>query len=145
MVCVFKLGVSFLYIGIVWCILLLAAANLWAGRLCGGDRDEMAVRVAAENLRRNGIEGRRVCLAQGSLAAPFRGRFEVVAANILTHVIIELLADVARLLRPGGRFICSGVIDSNRDLVAGKMQDVGFEVLEIRQKEGWVAMAGKMA
>jgi len=138
-------GDSFLDIGTGSGILLLAAAKLGAGRLCGGDRDEMAVRVAAENLRRNGIEGRRVCLAQGSLAAPFRGRFEVVAANILTHVIIELLADVARLLRPGGRFICSGVIDSNRDLVAGKMQDVGFEVLEIRQKEGWVAMAGKMA
>ena len=45
----------------------------------------------------------------------------------------------------GGRFICSGIIDPNRDLVAAEMRDVGFEVLEIRQKEGWVAVAGKMA
>ena len=138
-------GDAFLDIGTGSGILLLAAAKLGAGRLCGGDRDEMAVRVAAENLRRNRIEERRVCLAQGSLAAPFRGRFEVVAANILTHVIIELLADVVRLLKPGGRFICSGIIDPNRDLVAAEMRDVGFEVLEIRQKEGWVALAGKMA
>jgi ribosomal protein L11 methyltransferase len=136
-------GDAFLDIGTGSGILLLAAAKLGAGRLCGGDRDEMAVRVAAENLRRNGIEGRRVCLAQGSLAAPFRGRFEVVAANILTHVIIELLADVARLLKPGGRFICSGIIDPNRDLIVAKMGDVGFEVIEIRQKEGWVALAGR--
>ena len=124
-------------------ILLLAAAKLGAGRLCGGDRDEMAVRVAAENLRRNGVEPRRICLAQGSLAEPFRGRFDVVAANILTHVIVELVGDVMRLLKPGGIFICSGIIESNRDLVAGKMRDVGLDVLEIRQKEGWVALAGK--
>jgi ribosomal protein L11 methyltransferase len=124
-------------------ILLLAAAKLGAGRLCGGDRDEMAVRVAAENLRRNGVEPRRICLAQGSLAEPFRGRFDVVAANILTHVIVELLGDVMRLLKPGGIFICSGIIESNRDLVAGKMRDVGLDVLEIRQKEGWVALAGR--
>jgi ribosomal protein L11 methyltransferase len=134
---------AFLDIGTGSGILLLAAAKLGADRLCGGDRDEMAVRVAAENLRRNGIEVSRVCLAQGSLAAPFRGRFDLVAANILTHVIIELLADAARLLKPGGIFIGSGIIDPNRDLVAGKMQDAGFEVLEIRQKEGWVALAGR--
>jgi ribosomal protein L11 methyltransferase len=138
-----KPGDSFLDIGTGSGILLVAAAKLGAGRLCGGDRDEVAVRVAAENLRRNGIDVHRVCLAQGALAAPFRGRFEVVAANILTHVIIELLGDVARLLKPGGVFIGSGIIDPNRDLVAGKMREVGFEVLEIRQKEGWVALAGR--
>jgi ribosomal protein L11 methyltransferase len=105
----------------------------------------MAVRVAAENLRRSGLDVRRVCLAQGALAAPFRGRFDLVAANILTQVIIELLDDVARLLNPGGVFIGSGIIGPNRDLVAGKMREVGFEILEIRQKEEWVALAGKMA
>jgi ribosomal protein L11 methyltransferase len=138
-----KPGDSFLDVGTGSGILLLAAAKLGAGRLCGGDRDEMAVRVAAENLRRNGVDVRRVCLAQGALAAPFRGRFDLVAANILTQVIIELLDDVARLIKPGGIFICSGIIDPNRDLVAGKMRDVGFEILEIRQKEGWVALAGR--
>jgi len=29
--------------------------------------------------------------------------------------------------------------------VVGKMRDMGFELVEIREKEGWVAMAGKMA
>jgi ribosomal protein L11 methyltransferase len=138
-------GDSFLDVGTGSGILLLAAAKLGAGRLCGGDRDEMAVRVAAENLRRNGVDVRRVCLAQGALAAPFRGRFDLVAANILTQVVIELLDDVARLLKPGGVFIGSGIIGPNRDLVAGKMREVGFEILEIRQKEEWVALAGKMA
>jgi ribosomal protein L11 methyltransferase len=140
-----KSGDAFLDIGTGSGILMLAAAKLGAARLCGGDRDGMAVRIAAENLRRNGIGPQRVCLVQGSLAAPFRGRFDVVAANILTHVIVELLGDLARLLKPGGVFICSGIIDQNRDLVADKMRSMGFEPVEIRQKEGWVALAGKMA
>jgi ribosomal protein L11 methyltransferase len=138
-----KSGDAFLDIGTGSGILMLAAAKLGAARLCGGDRDGMAVRIAAENLRRNGIGPQRVCLVQGSLAAPFRGRFDVVAANILTHVIIELLGDLARLLKPGSIFICSGIIDSNRDLVSGKMRGMGFELVEIRQKEGWVAIAGR--
>jgi ribosomal protein L11 methyltransferase len=138
-------GDSFLDIGTGSGILMLAAAKLGAGRLCGGDRDVTAVRIADENLRRNDIDRRRVCLAQGSLAGPFKGRFDVVAANILTHVIIELLGDIPRLLKRSGLFICSGIIDQSRDLVTGKMRGMGFELVEILQKEGWVAMAGKMA
>jgi len=140
-----KRGDSFLDIGTGSGILMLAAARLGAGRLCGGDRDETAVRVAAENLRRNGIDPRRVCIVQGSLASAFKGRFDIVAANILTHVIVELLGDVTRLLKPGGLFICSGIIAQNQDLVAGRMQDASLEIVDIRRQEGWVAMAGKMA
>jgi ribosomal protein L11 methyltransferase len=136
-------GDAFLDIGTGSGILMAAAARLGAGRLCGGDRDGTAVRVAAENLRRNGVDRRRVCLAQGQLAAPFRGRFDVVAANILTHVVVELLDDVPRLLAPGGVFICSGIIDPNQDLVAARMKEAGLAMVEIRQKEGWVAMAGR--
>ena len=138
-----KVGDSFLDIGTGSGILMLAAAKLGAGRLCGGDRDGTAVRIAAENLRRNGVDLRSVCLAQGSLAESFKGRFDIVAANILTHIIIELLDDIPRVLTNKGLFICSGIIDQNRDLVIGKMRGMGFELVEIRQKEGWVAVAGR--
>lgn len=136
-------GDSFLDIGTGSGILMLAAAKLGAGRLCGGDRDLTALHVAAENLQRNGIDRRAAGLVQGSLAEPFKDRSDVVAANILTHVIIELLGDVPRVLKSRGLFICSGIIDPNRDLVAEKMRGVGFEVLEIRRKEGWAALAGR--
>jgi ribosomal protein L11 methyltransferase len=140
-----KRGDSFLDIGTGSGILMLAAAKLGAGRLCGGDRDGTAVRVAAENLQRNGVDRRCACLVQGSLAEPFKGRFDVVAANILTLVIVDLLNDIPRVLRNDGLFICSGIIDQNRELLVGKMKDMGFELVEIRQKEGWVAIAAKLA
>jgi ribosomal protein L11 methyltransferase len=139
-----KPGDSFLDIGTGSGILMLAAAKLGAGRLCGGDRDGTAVRVAAENLRRNGFGDSRFILAQGQLASPFKGCFDIVAANILTHIILELLDDIPRLLNPKGVFIGSGIIEQNRELVVDKMKGMGFELIEIRQKEGWVAFAGRI-
>ena len=124
-------------------ILLLAAAKLGAGRLAGGDRDELAVRIAAENLRRNGIAADAVCLAQGQLAHPFRGRFDVVVANILTQVILELVEDIPRVLARGGLFICSGIIEENRALVPARLKAGGFEIVETRSREGWVAIAAR--
>ncbi len=138
-----KPGDSFLDIGTGSGILMVAAGKLGAGRMCGVDRDELAVRIASENLGRNGIDAERFDLVQGSLAAPFQGRFDVVAANILTHVVLELLDDVPRVLQPGGVFICSGIIAENQDLVVGRMTAMDFEVLDVRLQEGWVAIAGR--
>jgi len=137
-------GDSFLDIGTGSGILMIAAAKAGALRLCGGDRDGLAVRIAAENLRRNGISADCVLLAQAELAAAFQGRFDVVAANILTHVILELLDDIPRLLKPGGIFICSGIIAENHTLVSSKIKGLGCEILDIPEKEGWVAIAGRL-
>jgi ribosomal protein L11 methyltransferase len=139
-----KSGDSFLDIGTGSGILMLAAAKLGAKLLCGGDRDEMAVRIAAENLQRNGVDRRSVCLVQGSLAEPFKGRFDVIAANILTDVVIELLNNIPRVINNKGLFICSGIIDQNKDLVVVKMREMNFDLVEVRQKEGWVALAGQL-
>jgi len=136
-------GAAFLDVGTGSGILMAAAGKLGAGVLAGSDRDELAVHIAAENLRRNGIKEGRFHLAQGMLAAPFKGPFDIVAANILTHIILELLDDIPRVLKNGGIFICSGIIAENQNLVVGKLKTMGFEILEILLKEGWVAIAGR--
>jgi ribosomal protein L11 methyltransferase len=136
-------GAAFLDVGTGSGILMAAAGKLGAGMLAGSDRDELAVRIAAENLRRNGIKDGSFHLAQGLLATPFKGPFDMVAANILTHIILELLDDIPRVLKNGGIFICSGIIAENQILVAGKMKAANFEILETLLKEGWVAIAGR--
>jgi ribosomal protein L11 methyltransferase len=139
-----KPGDSFLDIGTGSGILMVAAGKLGAGRLCGGDRDELAVRIASQNLARNGIGADRFLLVQGSLTAPFQGRFDVVVANILTHVVLELLDDLPRVLKPGGIFICSGIIEENKNLVVGRMIAMDFEAMDVRLQDGWVAVAGRL-
>jgi ribosomal protein L11 methyltransferase len=134
-------GASLLDVGTGSGILMLAAAKLGAGCVAGGDRDELAVRIAAENLRRNGVPPESVCLAQGPLARPFRGKFDLVVANILTQVVLELVEDIPRVLKPTGTFICSGIIEESRGLVLSRLTSAGFEILEARGRDGWVAIA----
>ena len=136
-------GASVLDIGTGSGILMLAASRLGAGRVAGGDRDELAVRIAAENLQRNGIPPQSVCLAQGPLASPFRGRFDIVVANILTQVILELIADIPRVLADGGLFMSSGIIEENRALVLSRLMSAGFSIVDTRGREGWVAIAAR--
>jgi ribosomal protein L11 methyltransferase len=47
------------------------------------------------------------------------------------------------VLKPGGIFICSGIIAENKDLVVGRMTAMDFEVLDVRLQEGWIAIAGR--
>lgn len=136
-------GASFLDVGTGSGILLIAAAKLGAGRLAGCDRDGVAVRIARDNLARNGIDPRRVALVQADLASGFRGRFDLIAANILEPVVIALLDELPRLLAPGACLIASGIPSGRRDALSDRLGEAGLERIETRQEEGWIAFCAR--
>ena len=70
-------------------------------------------------------------------------RYDFIAANILTYVILELLDSITKVLKAGGIFVCSGILEENQDMVVAKMKDKGFNILEIASKEPWVAITGR--
>lgn len=124
-------------------ILLIAAAKLGASHLAGIDSDAMAVDVARKNLIQNNIDMSTVSLTCGNLVHDVTDTYEVVVANILAEVIIALLDDVSAVVKPGGLFICSGIIESMQSEVAEKMSSSGFDVLDQRQDGDWVALVGQ--
>ena len=137
-------GESFLDVGTGSGILMIAAAKLGAGRLCGIDKDEVAIEVAAQNLELNHVNSKVFRLTTGNLVAEITESFSFVAANIFSHIIIELLQDIARVLTDGGIFVCSGIIAENQQSVISAMENTGFEILETAAKEEWVAIAGRL-
>ena len=137
-----KPGDAILDVGTGSGILMIAAAKLGAAKLTGLDLDPMAVDVARRNLDQNRIQPDMVELSVGDLVHTVTGHFDIVVANILAEVIIDLLDDVARVVRPGGRFLCSGIIESRQAAVAEKMAACGFDVIEVKMEEEWVAMIG---
>ena len=134
----------FLDIGTGSGILMIAAARLGASRVCGIDKDETAVEIAAANLRLNSIQPAIFQVKTGNLIDETRKTYDMIAANILTHVILDLIVDIKRVLNPGGIFICSGIIDKNEKSVTDALQDIGFEILETAGKEEWVAIVGRL-
>jgi len=136
-------GSSFLDIGTGSGILMISAAKLGAGLICGVDKDTVAVDVAAANLKLNGFDSQSYSLSTGNLLEGIKAKYDFIVANIFTHVILELLDDLHRVLAQDGIFVCSGMFEKNKNLVVAKMKNMGFEILEIREREEWSAIAGR--
>jgi len=137
-------GDSFLDVGTGSGILMIAAAKLGAARLCGIDKDEVAVKIAAQNLELNHVDPQTFRLTSGNLVADIDESFTFVTANIFSHVILELLPDISRVLPDDGIFVCSGIIKENKQPVIAAMEKTGFQILETAVKEEWVAIVGRL-
>jgi len=124
-------------------ILLLAAAKLDGGFLAGVDIDAVAVEVAGANLALNNIAPDRFRLRRGGIdQAPVRP-YQLVAANILSEVIVPMIPAAAGLLAPDGVLITSGIIAGNAPAVVDALSAAGLELLEQRRLEDWVALAAR--
>jgi len=107
-------GRSFLDVGTGSGILMAAAAKLDAGRGLGIDNDPLAVEIAGNNLRLNGADPEKFTVATGDLVSVVTGSYDLVAANILSEVIVRLLDDLPEKTTPGGIVITSGIIEKNQ-------------------------------
>ena len=136
-------GQSLLDIGTGSGILMIAAAKLGAVHVTGIDIDEVAVQVARLNLEHNRIAPSRWAVSEGDLATVSERQFDLVVANILSEVIVALLEDLHRVLKPNGIFICSGIITPKKDQILQKMTSVGVKSLDIDNLDEWVAIVGQ--
>lgn len=124
-------------------ILAIAAAKYGAESIVAVDTDAAALKIAAENLVRNGVEPERCRMILGRLVDRVTGCFDLVVANILTDVILELLLDLHRVLEPGGIFICSGIITRHKEQILQAMMERQHDILAVDELDGWVAIATK--
>ena len=143
-------GVRVLDLGCGSGILSIAALLLGAGEAVGVDIDPKAVDVVYENAGFNGIGQDRLSalcgdvLADKTLERRLGGeKYRVVLANIVADVIIPLSAKAGLFLEPGGRFLCSGVIDTRAGEVAAALEENGLTVTEKRERGGWVSFTAE--
>ena len=135
-------GIDFLDMGCGSGILSVAALLLGAKSAVGVDIDPLAVKTAVENAATNRVAERfsGIC---GNLAEKVTGKFQVVAANIVADIVIELSKDAPRFLTKDSTYIVSGIIDTREEDVLAAIAPT-FQVIERREERGWVAMALKL-
>jgi len=124
-------------------ILLIAAAKLGAGHMVGIDTDEVAVKIAKKNMLRNKIDPEKFIIKKGSFKDAVSGRFDIVVANIVHGVILEIIDHVENFLSKDGIFICSGILQEQKRLIEDKMLKKGFEIIETQSSQEWTVTAGK--
>ena len=132
-------GATVLDVGTGSGILAIAAARLGARRVWARDLDPAAVAIARENVRANGVQG-IVRVVRGAGVGDPRAPLDVILANIIADVIIPMLPEVRASLRPGGRFIGSGIVEDRLTAVLVAAAAAGFHRDEVLASGEWRAV-----
>jgi ribosomal protein L11 methyltransferase len=135
-----KPGVVVFDVGCGSGILSIAAAKLGASRVYGADVDEMAVKIAKENVKLNELEN--VEIFQSDLLKNFRGKADIIVANIIADAIIKLIPDVSFHLEKEGLFLASGIIKDRFEEVK-KIATEFFEIIEVKEEKEWLSILMK--
>ena len=118
-------------------ILALAAIGLGAGYCLALDVEEQAVMAAVANTKLNGaadrIEARRGSIEGAAGAAPF----DVVFANISAAAITSLAAEIAAVMKPGGRLLAGGIIKERLAGPAEALASAGFSTEKVLAEGDW--------
>jgi len=125
-------------------ILSILAAKLGAKRVIAVDKDEVAVRVARENVERNRLSS----IIEVIKADKLRNvgvKADIIVANIIADVVIDLSYEVPFYLNPDGVFLASGIIMDRRSSVIEALEKNGFDVLEEADRGEWVAIVSVQA
>jgi ribosomal protein L11 methyltransferase len=107
------------------------------------DIDPIAVRVARENVRRNGIaNGIALETAPGFHSPAFDryGPFDLIIANILARPLIKMAPQLVNHLSPGGSVILSGILAEQRWKVISAYSGAGLAHVRTIWRNGWVTI-----
>ena len=117
----------------------MAAVLLGADEALGIDIDDEAVRVANENIAKNGLDG-RISIRSGNLMDGIDYEPDIIVANLMADLVIMLSPAAAAQLRQGGVYITSGILDIKEDIVKKAIEDAGFDIIEVLADGEWRAI-----
>lgn len=134
-------GRSLLDVGTGSGILALAADQLGAAAIDAVDIEPMSIRVAARNFELN-MATSRINLNVGSAdwAVSRSNRYDVVVANIVARVLIQIAVDLRAAMKPGGLLLLSGIIEPKEAETRMVFDALDLHVVERNQIEDWVSL-----
>jgi ribosomal protein L11 methyltransferase len=132
-------GMEVLDLGTGSGILAIAATKLGASCVLAVDNDPVAVQVARENVRANGVEGAVQVVAGG--LPEVEGGYDLVVVNILARVIRELLTEgLGTTMRPSAPLILAGILEGQVADLDEVITQTGLLLVEQRQIDDWVCL-----
>ena len=124
-------------------ILAIAAGKTFARDVLAVDVDGGAVRVARENVRRNGVSAGVTALwSRGYVSREIRRRrpYDLVLANILARPLARMAVDLRRVLAPGGVAVLAGLIESQAPYVLAAHRAQRLSLVTRGTIDGWCAL-----
>ena len=119
-------------------ILSIAALLLGASRAEGVDIDDLAVKTAVENGKRNGFEAPLLTYHCGDMAEKISGQFDIVVANIVADIIVLFCETARNFMKPGSVFLVSGILNTREPDVLKAFSENGFTVIDRKEDGEWL-------
>ncbi len=120
-------------------ILAIAAAKLGAPTVYAADIDPQAVTATQWNTANNSVA--ELIQISDCEALP-DVQTDVVLANILANILIDLSANLADRVAPGGKLILSGILSEQAETVMTSFEK-WFSFAAPKQLEDWVLLEGQ--
>ncbi|MGO9769869.1 MAG: 50S ribosomal protein L11 methyltransferase [Roseiarcus sp.] len=124
-------------------VLAIAAAKALKRKVWLGDIDPVAVQVANQNARLNGVAAYcKAIVSRGVESLPLRegAQYDLVFANILAKPLRLLAPSLAAVTARGGEAIVSGLLLSDAPGVLAAWRAQGFYLAERIDLEGWASL-----
>ncbi len=134
-------GSGFLDVGTGSGILMIAAAGLGAKRLTGIDIDKVAVEISKKNLDKNKVSPLLYSLACTTLDQTPPQTYDLIAANIIAQVLVDIMPNLENCIAPGGVAILSGIIRERKPDVLAALEMSNLHILQETNEGEWVALA----
>ena len=131
-------------------ILAILALMYGAGKAVGTDLDPCAVEAVRQNMEANGIRQEDFTMMTGNIITEKEVQdkvgylcYDIVVANILANVLVELTPVIVAQLTPGGVYITSGIIEDKEECVAEAVRAAGLEIIEVTRQGEWVSITAR--
>ena len=128
-------------------ILSVASLLLGAKNIVALDIDQNSVKIAKENLEKNNLSDFTLycgnVISDNELEQKIWDSYDVVVANIVADVIIGMKEILFKNVKDGGTLITSGIIKERYEEVQDALLATGFELVEFKEKNDWVALVLK--
>ncbi|MBO6661300.1 MAG: 50S ribosomal protein L11 methyltransferase [Roseivirga sp.] len=120
-------------------ILAIMAAKLGAQSVAATDIDDWCIENALENFGLNNIEPEFV--KQGTIhELDLTEQYEIILANINTHVLLDEMAEYNKLLAENGHLFLSGFYETDKTQIIALATELGLKEVKSTTEKNWVAL-----
>jgi ribosomal protein L11 methyltransferase len=133
-------------------ILAVAAARFGAARVLARDIAEVAIEAAIQNVRRNDVQdvvrvdrvNAHAAPEDQVLLTPDQPRANLILANIIATVLVQLARAFARASAPGAYLVASGIIKERAEMVSQALEQAGYMLRERLEEDEWVTLLAQL-
>ena len=131
-------GVRVADLGAGSAVLAIAAAKLGARIVTAVELDPDAIGNAVENVQRNEVSDTvHVMEGDAKLLLPLLAPVDLILANIISSVHVELLPTMAAALSGDGRAVLSGILREERETFVDRLTNSGWQVEDEAIEDIW--------